>query len=209
MWRTCTTPSPASSTGTPSACRALPSTSVATAWRSGRTRRCGRRLEGGGSCGCGWPCTRCRKNSLLSNFIPCPASHLPTHTPPPPLPQKLIDLQNSRGGRVRLAAITQPESEYDHPEKGGWGRAGWRGGRRESTGVRHEPRPSGSPSAAAARRPKHVHVHPPGAQATRCTPWSSPSPWRSSTLTNCWRCGRWDTQGGGHPGLGWLGGWLG
>ena len=34
-------------------------------------------------------------------------------------PQKLIDLQNTRGGRVKLNAIVMPETEYDHPEKGG------------------------------------------------------------------------------------------
>jgi ferritin heavy chain len=32
--------------------------------------------------------------------------------------QKLIDLQNTRGGRVKLNAIVMPETEYDHPEKG-------------------------------------------------------------------------------------------
>lgn len=43
---------------------------------------------------------------------------LPLHTPCPLL-QKLIDLQNTRGGRVKLNAIVMPETEYDHPEKGG------------------------------------------------------------------------------------------
>lgn len=32
--------------------------------------------------------------------------------------QKLIDLQNTRGGRVKLNAIVMPETEFDHPEKG-------------------------------------------------------------------------------------------
>ncbi|KAL4438183.1 hypothetical protein ABPG77_010544 [Micractinium sp. CCAP 211/92] len=32
--------------------------------------------------------------------------------------QKLIDLQNTRGGRVRLNSIVMPDSEFDHPEKG-------------------------------------------------------------------------------------------
>ncbi|GAB4817446.1 hypothetical protein N2152v2_004492 [Parachlorella kessleri] len=32
--------------------------------------------------------------------------------------QKLIDFQNTRGGRVRLNAIVMPEMEYNHPDKG-------------------------------------------------------------------------------------------
>lgn len=32
--------------------------------------------------------------------------------------QKLIDLQNTRGGRVKLNTMTMPETEFDHPEKG-------------------------------------------------------------------------------------------
>ena len=41
---------------------------------------------------------------------------------PPPPAQKLIDLQNTRGGRVALQTIAMPEMEYDHPEKGEGGR---------------------------------------------------------------------------------------
>ena len=40
--------------------------------------------------------------------------------------QKLIDLQNTRGGRVKLNTMTMPETEFDHPEKGGWV-GGWVG----------------------------------------------------------------------------------
>lgn len=51
-----------------------------------------------------------------------PATSQPPSQPPSPLPpslrQKLIDLQNTRGGRVRLNAIVMPETEYDHPDKG-------------------------------------------------------------------------------------------
>lgn len=43
----------------------------------------------------------------------------PAASPHALLPQKLIDLQNTRGGRVKLNAIVMPETEYDHPEKGG------------------------------------------------------------------------------------------
>jgi ferritin heavy chain len=32
--------------------------------------------------------------------------------------QKLMDYQNTRGGRVKLNAIVVPETEYNHPEKG-------------------------------------------------------------------------------------------
>lgn len=32
--------------------------------------------------------------------------------------QLLIDLQNTRGGRVKLNALVPPEMNYDHPEKG-------------------------------------------------------------------------------------------
>jgi hypothetical protein len=45
--------------------------------------------------------------------------------------QKLIDLQNTRGGRVKLNTMTMPETEFDHPEKGGWV-GGWVGSHSET-----------------------------------------------------------------------------
>lgn len=118
-----TTPCPATLTATLCLCLGSPTTSATPPWRSGSTRRC----RG---------CAPDQLSLLVAAALTQRCAFLAIAGPAgntclssssrvselqfdcPPLPQKLIDLQNTRGGRVRLNAIVMPETEYDHPDKG-------------------------------------------------------------------------------------------
>ena len=121
------------------------------------------------------------------------------HPPARPPHARSPDLQNLRGGRVKLQSIMMPEMEFSHPEKGGWGGGGGgrglcavpadgllpRAGRVQGVQARgEEPWPAGRrllpcahPCAARQSHPCPPPLHPRNpappptrrAQAKRCT----------------------------------------
>lgn len=85
-------------------------------------------VGGGGRAGAarGWQ-RRLSRAALQARASSCrlrparfPISSSSPFLPTLSLLQKLIDLQNTRGGRVKLGSIINPETEYEHPEKGEW-----------------------------------------------------------------------------------------